>query len=273
MANFTQFTDSVSNVQALDNQPTSSAAVVKAAFDKAGEDIVDYINDTLIAELEATSASTKIGCTGAHATIQAFITATEAAGSGSTPGAGVVTNAMMATDVKIGSLAALTTTAKASIQAAINELVTTIGLASHTIPSGLIATWSGSIASIPTGWALCDGTAGTPDLRDKFIMGAGTTAVGATGGANNTTLTTTQLPAHTHTGTTASGGAHTHTVDSSTTSMGTVSGSAAPYSTPATQTTSSAGAHTHTITTDSAGTGAAYDSRPSFYALAYIQKT
>ena len=41
------------------------------------------------------------------------------------------------------------------------------------IESGGIALWSGSIASIPTDWALCDGTNGTPDLRNKFVVGAG----------------------------------------------------------------------------------------------------
>ena len=39
--------------------------------------------------------------------------------------------------------------------------------------SGLIAIWSGEIADIPSGWHLCDGTDGTPDLRDRFVIGAG----------------------------------------------------------------------------------------------------
>ncbi len=37
----------------------------------------------------------------------------------------------------------------------------------------IIVLWSGAIVDIPDGWHLCDGTKGTPDLRDKFIMGAG----------------------------------------------------------------------------------------------------
>lgn len=50
-------------------------------------------------------------------------------------------------------------------------------------PHGLIALWSGSVATIPLGWVLCDGTNGTPDLRGKFIVGAGgSLAPGATGG-------------------------------------------------------------------------------------------
>lgn len=53
------------------------------------------------------------------------------------------------------------------------------------VPSGTIVMWSGSIASIPTGWKLCDGTAGTPDLRSKFIRGAPpATDPGATGGSD-----------------------------------------------------------------------------------------
>jgi hypothetical protein len=73
---------------------------------------------------------------------------------------------------------------------------------------GIIVMWSGSIGSIPAGWALCDGTNGTPDLRDRFIVGAGNTyAVGATGGQANIDL------AHTHAAGTlanANENAHTH---------------------------------------------------------------
>lgn len=48
---------------------------------------------------------------------------------------------------------------------------------------GTITQWYSSVGSIPPGWALCDGTNGTPDLRDKFITGAGVGfAVGAEGG-------------------------------------------------------------------------------------------
>jgi hypothetical protein len=56
------------------------------------------------------------------------------------------------------------------------------------IPTGVIVMWSGTVASIPAGWALCNGTNGTPDLRDRFIVGAGNTYTpGNTGGAVNKT--------------------------------------------------------------------------------------
>ena len=122
------------------------------------------------------------------------------------------------------------------------------------IPAGVIVMWSGSIVSIPSGWVICDGLNSTPDLRDRFIVGAGSTyAVAATGGASNVTLATTQIPSHTHSfsanATTGGGGAHTP--------AGSVDGGGAH--TPAgnisnagnhthTGSTSNTGAHTHTLT-------------------------
>jgi hypothetical protein len=51
------------------------------------------------------------------------------------------------------------------------------------IPAGSIIMWSGSIGAIPVGYYLCNGSNGTPDLRDRFVVGAGNTyAVGNTGG-------------------------------------------------------------------------------------------
>ena len=89
------------------------------------------------------------------------------------------------------------------------------------IPIGGIIMWSGAIASIPTGWALCNGSNGTPDLRNKFIVGAhsdlsgtakssveGSSTFTQTGGdinhnhsgnTGNHTLTSTQIPSHNHT--------------------------------------------------------------------------
>jgi hypothetical protein len=50
------------------------------------------------------------------------------------------------------------------------------------IPSGTIALWSGSITSIPSGWVICDGNNGTPNLQGLFLVGAGQTSPAATGG-------------------------------------------------------------------------------------------
>ncbi len=67
------------------------------------------------------------------------------------------------------------------------------------IPIGGILVWSGSSASIPDGWVLCDGQNGTPDLRARFVLGAGGSyGVGAKGGSETVTLTVAQLPSHSH---------------------------------------------------------------------------
>ena len=73
--------------------------------------------------------------------------------------------------------------------------------------------WSGVASAIPSGWYLCDGNNGTPDLRNRFIVGAGSTyQPGNTGGSDSVTLTTEQMPshAHGHSLSAASAGAHTH---------------------------------------------------------------
>lgn len=98
--------------------------------------------------------------------------------------------------------------------------LTNLGL-STIIPAGCILLWSGSVASIPSGWALCDGTNSTPDLRNRFVVGAGDTyAVDATGGADTVSLSSSEIPSHTHTfsATTNSAGSHSHS--GSTTSAG-----------------------------------------------------
>lgn len=71
---------------------------------------------------------------------------------------------------------------------------------------GMIMMWSGSIYSIPNGWALCNGSNGTPDLRGRFILGAGSSASpGNKGGSEShyhkdvsITLTANDIPAHRH---------------------------------------------------------------------------
>lgn len=66
-------------------------------------------------------------------------------------------------------------------------------------PIGSILTWSGTEADVPTGWHICNGEDGTLDLRDKFVLGAGTNhVVGETGGSEEVTLTLNEIPRHSH---------------------------------------------------------------------------
>lgn len=68
------------------------------------------------------------------------------------------------------------------------------------VPSGGIIIWSGLADAVPDGWALCDGTNGTPDLRGRFVLGAldAEHEIGQTGGSEEVTLTIEQMPTHHH---------------------------------------------------------------------------
>lgn len=157
------------------------------------------------------------------------------------------------------------------------QIATTAFVLANGIPSGAIILWSGSIGSIPSGWLLCNGTSGTPDLRDRFVVGAGSTyAVAATGGSANATL-----PSHTHTFTGAALGNHNHTLTTNRTQK---SGNNTPFmlSDPnvgenldgsAAFNTNSVSAGTPSGTNSTEGSSATNANLPPYYALAYIMKT
>ena len=159
---------------------------------------------------------------------------------------------------------------------------------SFAMPRGSIIMWSNNAGgSIPSGWALCDGTNGTPNLTNKFIRSEATEASG--GGADSVTLAEANIPQHSHdsgtlAGTTASAGAHTHTVTDQYVVQNNNLGGDRGYAgygsqATATRTTSEAGAHTQTVDIDSGSTGTygqaapeSIDNRPAYYALAFIMK-
>lgn len=152
-------------------------------------------------------------------------------------------------------------------------------LLKHVVPTGMIAPWSGSIVAIPAGWALCNGSGGTPDLRDRFIIGAGASqAVGATGGAYTTDtsgahthtveghqLTEAELPAHSHEFPMKLVGGNDGQPGYLNSGFNTLSGNADTTSKGANQ------AHSHTLS--GSGVHSHVTNAPPFYALAYIMKT
>lgn len=181
-----------------------------------------------------------------------------------------------------------------TLTASVNALTATI--LAGAVPSGMIAQWSGAIGTIPTGWKLCNGTNGTPDLRDRFVIGAGGSyGVGGAGGSANAVVvshnhaavsvstsafTGSILAPHTHTD---SGHTHPNSAVSfhgfqvnpvnqgavpGTTGIGNAVISSNSAGTPAGSVT------TNTTTTNTAagvsGTGA---NIPPYYALAYIMKS
>ena len=146
-----------------------------------------------------------------------------------------------------------------------------------TIPAGMISLWYGSIGSVPTGWYLCDGSNGTPDLRDKFIIAAGSTySVGATGGTSTVTLTTNELPAHSHTATfTGSALAgHAHTFSGAPGGGGGGGGADLNTSYGSSTTSSvSAGTPSGIVAVASTGSGNSFSVLNPYYALAYVMKS
>lgn len=149
------------------------------------------------------------------------------------------------------------------------------------VPVGSIIMHNGSITKdvlLNYGWAVCDGSNGTPNLIDKFVKGGST--AGKTGGQSTVTLTTANLPSHSHTynapNGTASAGSHSHTVTSSSTSITQGEGTTAnPIG--SVGSTSTTGSHSHAVntassTTNSVGNGTAFNIEPPYYTLIYIMR-
>jgi microcystin-dependent protein len=165
------------------------------------------------------------------------------------------------------------------------------------LPFGAIIMWNGS--AIPAGWALCDGgsypkmdgtgSVSTPNLTDRFIVGAGNSYTIATiGGENTHTLTTAEMPSHSHTIAIDNAGLHDHTayIDAGTGGTG-ISGTSGNMWSDAdgssyqrtddpayngTLPTDKQGEHTHAASIGNTGSGLAFENRPLYFALAYIMK-
>ncbi len=154
------------------------------------------------------------------------------------------------------------------------QQITSVGYAfaaGNGVPRGGVIMWSGAIVDIPAGWALCDGVERTrddgtkvtpPDLRDRFIVGAGNGyAIAAIGGESAHTLTIAEMPSHTHIQ-----NPHRHTqaqkgvADGSSTTV-------ADNSITDEWTTAST-----TATNQNTGGGQAHSNLPPYYALAFIMK-
>jgi len=153
-----------------------------------------------------------------------------------------------------------------SVNGQINDLYTRI------VPAGCILMWSGSIGSIPLGWRICDGGGGTPDLRDRFIVGAGNSyGVGNTGGANSVQLTLNEIPSHSH-GVNDPGHTHRDRWLQSYAAGGNngYAGNAGVIG--SNDNNQSVQFKTTGISIQSAGGSASHENRPPYYALAYIMK-
>ena len=135
-----------------------------------------------------------------------------------------------------------------------------------------IQVWSGLLADIPNGWVLCDGTLGTPNLTDKFILGASPASdPGSEGGGNTHTLSVAEMPSHNHSTFSTGGGLHNHQATSNVVRqrtgiendrLGASSGGQV------------SGLMTSVANSFSIGTtgGVAHENKPPFFEVAFIQR-
>lgn len=155
------------------------------------------------------------------------------------------------------------------------------------IPRGIITMWSGAVNAVPSGWHLCDGTNGTPDLRNRFIVGAGNSyAPGNTGGALSYTPKVTVKAANTgvqvgyHTLTVGEMPSHSHALllykgDESAGGRCDSYGGRAYIQGDTCLPTGGNQGHNHPIADNGhihTASASAVDSRPPYYALAFIMK-
>jgi len=166
--------------------------------------------------------------------------------------------AVFSSTVALGSSATATTQ---SANDNSTKVATTAYVANNGVPSGCIVIWSGSSGSIPSGWNLCNGSNGTPDLRDRFVVGAGSTySVGNTGGTKDAIVVS-----HSHS---VSDPGHNHSLGFQNTTIDQNSGSAGLVR----QGSSNTGTASTGISINSTGDSGTNANLPPYYALCYIQK-
>jgi len=241
--------------------PVSKAYVVK----NTGSYAITMYNSTVLGNTTAAGTGLAVA---AGTTISMFTDGTNFYASGIPTGASTGTGNLVysASPTLTGTPLAPT----ANVGTNTTQIATTAFVLANGFPSGVIVLWSGSVASIPSGWLLCDGSSGTPDLRDRFVVGAGSTyAVAATGGSANAIVVS-----HTHTASvTDPGHAHTTTINYG---VGGEGGTAQSLTSVSNQGTvakaSSSNTTSITVSNSTEGASGTNANLPPYYALAYIMK-
>jgi hypothetical protein len=181
------------------------------------------------------------------------------------------------------------------------EVSATITVQVDTVPIGVIMMWSGALSTIPANWVVCDGTNGTPDLRERFVMGSSGDSASVQipnphngtlhylGGIGGITLHSHSVTTYEHSGSsTDNGGTHQHYMDfdgnrgvddtgngssNNTYFHGGNSGSHDTWWYTETDLSQYDGSHSHTITIPGlTGTTSAIDTTPPYFVLYFIMK-
>jgi hypothetical protein len=185
-------------------------------------------------------------------------------------------------DLNSPALTGTPTAPTASTGTNTTQVATTAFVIANSIPSGLISMWSGTIASIPSGWVLCNGSNGTPDLRNKFVIGAHTDSAGVAystvTGSNTQTGGTKDaiVVSHTHTATsTVTDPGHLHTFTNYSNAGGASDTPIIGSSNTLTTVSTNSAVTGISVATTNASTGSSGTDQnlPPYYALAFIMKT
>jgi microcystin-dependent protein len=191
--------------------------------------------------------------------------------SGDFTAAGKVTAAQLAVDGAATFAASATISSNAAVEGDLAVSGTLSGYG--TVPVGTILLWSGSTDDIPDGWALCNGQTvnniTTPNLCDRFVVGAGSTSygVGAQGGNARITLSVDHLPSHSHM---YSGDDHVDLVKAGNT--GYTAANNIVETTGGYDASSSDSGNGRVYRTSAVGGGTPIDILPPYYALCYIMR-
>ena len=140
--------------------------------------------------------------------------------------------------------------------------------------TGMIILWYGNTGNIPGGWVLCDGNNSTPDLRDRFVIGAGSAdhTPGSTGGSNSITLSEANLPSHRHfvVSNDLGGQNRTNSNVSANNQVRKGTGAGNLYES---YNLASTGSEAASGRSSAVGSGTAINNKPLYHALCYIMKT
>jgi hypothetical protein len=271
-------TTSVSASGNIDGGNLRTAGQISASGNITGGNIIG----TIVGTVSTTSVSASGNIDGGNLRTTGSVLATGNIQGGNITTAGAVS---LSGNLSAGGNTVLSGNATAATAAngtSTTQIATTAfvvnAITNSAIPAGVILLWSGSIINIPAGWALCNGASGTPDLRNRFIVGAGSTyAVNAVGGSANAVVVD-----------------HTHTATSVVTDLGhnhadgafnrllqvtnTQTATSTDFSIGEPNLTSSGNIQANTTgitvatTVNSAGVSGIDANLPPYYALAYIMK-
>lgn len=220
--------------------------------------------------LQVGTAITMYGVTGIVSATSFYGDGANLTNTGSTLSSGIGTQRVVLTSQTSGTMTSSSTDSDLTFDSTTNTLSAPTFIGNGTIPIGGIIMWSGSIASIPSGWALCNGSNGTPNLTDRFIVGAGSIySVAGVGGTADAIVVS-----HTHT-TTVTDPGHAHTLDYNSGAWNT--GTSGNTAVAANQGTYPKGTSTATtgigVSVNSSGSSGTNQNLPPYYALAFIMRT